>query len=98
MTCRACGKTDSKRVHGFFDDKVLCCGRDCLNSAAQHLKAELKRADLTYDELATGLKKHGFTETKASVANKLARATHTAHFFLLHWRRSDARMGTKCLN
>jgi hypothetical protein len=50
--------------------------------AARHLKAELKRADLTYDELAARLKKHGFTETKASIANKLARATLPAHFFL----------------
>jgi hypothetical protein len=50
--------------------------------AARHLKAELKRADLTYDELATRLKKHGFKETKASIANKLARATLPAHFFL----------------
>jgi virulence-associated protein VapD len=50
--------------------------------AARHLKAELKRADMTYDDLADKLKKHGFKETKASIANKLARATLTAHFFL----------------
>jgi virulence-associated protein VapD len=50
--------------------------------AARHLKAELKRADLTYDDLADRLKKHGFDETKASIANKLARATMSAHFFL----------------
>ena len=50
--------------------------------AARHLKAELKRADLTYEELAERLKKHGFAETKASIANKLARATVSAHLFL----------------
>lgn len=50
--------------------------------AARHIKAELKRADLTYEELAQRLKKHGFKETKASIANKLARATLPAHFFL----------------
>jgi hypothetical protein len=50
--------------------------------AARHIKAELKRADLTYDDLAERLKKHGFKETKASIANKLARATLPAHFFL----------------
>jgi hypothetical protein len=50
--------------------------------ASRHLKAELKRADLTYDELAERLKKHGFKETKASIANKLARSTLTAAFFL----------------
>ena len=50
--------------------------------AARHLKAELKRAEVTYEELATRLEKHGFKETKASIANKLARATMSAHFFL----------------
>lgn len=50
--------------------------------AARHLKAELKRADVTYEALAERLKLHGFEETKASIANKLARATMTAHFFL----------------
>ncbi|REF89353.1 hypothetical protein DES32_0574 [Methylovirgula ligni] len=50
--------------------------------AARHLKAELKRADVTYEELAERLKKQGFSETKASIANKLARATVPAAFFL----------------
>ena len=50
--------------------------------AARHLKAELKRAEVTYEELAKRLEAHGFKETKASIANKLARATMSAHFFL----------------
>ncbi len=51
--------------------------------ASRHLKAELKRADLTYEDLAEKLKKHGFKdESKASIANKLARGTFTATFFL----------------
>jgi hypothetical protein len=50
--------------------------------ATRHLKAELKRADLTYDDLAEGPKKHGFKETKASIANKLAGATVPASLFL----------------
>ncbi len=50
--------------------------------AARHLKAELKRADVTYEELAERLMEHGFTESKASIANKLARATVSAHLFL----------------
>jgi hypothetical protein len=50
--------------------------------AARHLKAEMKRADVTYEELAERLKEHGFDETKASIANKLARATVPASFFL----------------
>jgi hypothetical protein len=49
---------------------------------ARHLKAELKRADVTYDALAERLREHGFAETKASIANKLSRATMSAHFFL----------------
>jgi hypothetical protein len=56
--------------------------REWAERAARHLKAELKRTDLTYEELAARLKKHGFSETKASIANKLARATMSAHFFL----------------
>lgn len=62
--------------------------------AARHLKAELKRADVTYDELATRLKKHGFKETKASIANKLARATVPAAFFLA----SLAAIGAQVVN
>jgi hypothetical protein len=49
---------------------------------ARHLKAELKRADMTYETLALKLRKHGFNETKASISNKLSRATLPAHFFL----------------
>ena len=47
-------------------------------SAARNLKAELKRADLTYEELAAK-QKHGFKESKASIANKLSRATKSAY-------------------
>jgi 3-mercaptopyruvate sulfurtransferase SseA len=50
--------------------------------AARFLKAELKRAEVTYEELAERLEKHGMDETKASVANKLSRGTFAATFFL----------------
>ena len=56
--------------------------REWAERAARHIKAELKRAEMTYDDLADKLKKHGFEETKASIASKLARATMSAHFFL----------------
>jgi hypothetical protein len=46
------------------------------------LKAEIKRANITYEELATRLKPHGVTENAASIANKLARGTFAAAFFL----------------
>ncbi len=50
--------------------------------ARRFLKAELKRADVTYEELAKRLKKHGLKETEASITNKLARGTFPATFFL----------------
>jgi hypothetical protein len=46
------------------------------------LKAEIKRADVTYEELAERLKAHGVQENAASIANKLARGTFAATFFL----------------
>jgi len=46
------------------------------------LKAEIKRADVTYEELAERLKVHGIEENAASIANKLARGTFAATFFL----------------
>jgi len=51
--------------------------------ASRYLKAELKRAGITYDGLANLLKKQGFRdETKASVSSKLARGRFTETFFL----------------
>jgi hypothetical protein len=50
--------------------------------AARFLKGELKKADMTYEDLAKRLKKHGLTETKISIASKLSRGTFAATFFL----------------
>jgi hypothetical protein len=50
--------------------------------AARFLKAELKRANLTYDELAALMKKHGVTETRNSITAKLKRGTFPATFFI----------------
>jgi Domain of unknown function (DUF6471) len=50
--------------------------------AKRYLKAELKKADVSYQELAARLKKHGLEETEASIANKLSRGTFAATFFL----------------
>jgi hypothetical protein len=50
--------------------------------AKRFLKAELKRADVNYRELAERLKKHGHDETESSVANKLSRGTFPATFML----------------
>jgi hypothetical protein len=46
------------------------------------VKAELKRADVTYEELARRLRAMGYEETKVSVANKLSRGTFPATFFV----------------
>ena len=51
-------------------------------NARAFLKAELRKAEVTYAELAKRLKKHGLTETEASITNKLARGTFSATFFL----------------
>ncbi len=50
--------------------------------ASAFLKAELKKADVTYVELAKRLKKHGFSESEASITMKLKRGTFAATFFL----------------
>ena len=50
--------------------------------ASAFLKAEMKKAEVTYVELAKRLKKHGFKETEASITNKLKRGTFAATFML----------------
>lgn len=50
--------------------------------AKRYLKAELKRADVTYAGLAVKLNDKGWTESQASVASKLSRGAFTATFFL----------------
>ena len=51
--------------------------------ASRFLKAELKRANVTYDELASRLKKHGLPhETEDSIKAKLKRGTFAATFML----------------
>jgi hypothetical protein len=51
--------------------------------ASRFLKAELKRANVTYEELAKRLKKHGLSsETQDSIKAKLKRGTFAATFLL----------------
>jgi hypothetical protein len=50
--------------------------------ASRFIKAELKRADIGYKELAARLNLHGFEETETSITGKLARGTFAASFFL----------------
>jgi hypothetical protein len=50
---------------------------------SRFLKAELKRANVTYSELAERLKAHGLAgETEASIKAKLKRGTFAATFLL----------------
>ena len=50
--------------------------------AKRFIKAELKRADVTYEQLAERLNRAGFSETKASIANKISRGTFSGAFLL----------------
>ena len=50
--------------------------------AKRLIKAELKRANITYDELARRLTEIGMPETKASVSNKISRGAFPAGFLL----------------
>jgi hypothetical protein len=49
--------------------------------ASRFLKAELKRAGVTYKELAERLNRHGLEETETTITGKLARGTFAASFF-----------------
>lgn len=56
--------------------------REWAHRARRFLRAEIKRAEIGYAELAARLKEHGLEETEASIANKLSRGTFAATFFL----------------
>ena len=56
--------------------------KELAGKVARLLKAEMKRAGVTYGELAQRLGDHGFPETEASITSKLARGTFAATFLL----------------
>lgn len=56
--------------------------KELADRTARYLKAELKRAGVTYAELAKRLEAHGLKETESSIANKLSRGTIAATFLL----------------
>ncbi len=56
--------------------------KELAGKAARFLKAEMKRAGVTYGELAKRLEAHGLQETEASITSKLARGTFAATFML----------------
>mgnify|MGYP001598570432 CR=1 FL=1 len=61
---------------------IATAERELVERMKRFVKAELKRADVTYEELAAKLRERGFEETKISVANKLSRGTFPATFFI----------------
>ena len=56
--------------------------KELAGKASRFLKAEMKRADVTYAELARRLEKQGLQETEASITSKLAGGTFAATFML----------------
>lgn len=70
--------------------------RELVDKMKRFVKAELKRADVTYEELAAKLREAGLEETKVSVANKLSRGTFPATFFVAVMRaigRENVNLG-----
>ena len=56
--------------------------KELASKVARFVKAEMKRAGVTYAELAKRLEGHGLQETEASITSKLARGTFAATFLL----------------
>ncbi len=56
--------------------------KELADKIGRFIKAEMKRAGVTYAELAKRLETHGLKETEASIANKLSRGTIAATFLL----------------
>jgi hypothetical protein len=56
--------------------------RELIERTKRFIKAELKRADVTYEELAERLREHGLEETKGSIAAKISRGAFPATFFI----------------
>lgn len=64
--------------------------KEWADRTARYIKAQLKRHAMTYDDLAERLKPLGYNETRASIANKLARGTFPAPFLLASMAAIDA--------
>lgn len=57
-------------------------GRDWQTQAKQLIRAELKRRDLSYKDLAERMEAIGLKVNERTIANKIARGGFTAAFFL----------------
>ena len=56
--------------------------RELVERTKRFIKAELKRAGITYEELAERLRGHGLEETKGSIAAKISRGAFPATSFI----------------
>lgn len=56
--------------------------REYADKLRRFLKAELKRAEVSYKELAVRLTEHGLDETETGIASKMARGTFSATFLV----------------
>lgn len=67
--------------HARYGDAMVT-PKDWANTAKAVLKAELKRRNVGYRELAEKLSAMGTPETERNIANKISRGGFTAAFFL----------------
>lgn len=56
--------------------------KEWATKVSRFIKAELKRANVSYKELARRLNEHGLQETEDSITSKLGRGTFAVTFFL----------------
>jgi len=56
--------------------------KEWASRVSRFIKAELKRAGISYKELARRLNDHGLQETEDSITSKLGRGTFAVTFFL----------------
>jgi hypothetical protein len=56
--------------------------KEWAGKVSRFIKAELKRASVSYKELARRLNEHGLQETEDSITSKLGRGTFAVTFFL----------------
>jgi hypothetical protein len=65
-----------------IDDNRTRTTRDWQTQAKQIIRAELKRRDLSYKDLAQRMEAIGLKANERTIANKIARGGFTAAFFL----------------
>jgi hypothetical protein len=76
------GYANSSPLMRMVGVNITTAERELIERIRRFVKAELKRADVTYEELAAKLRDMGHDETKISVANKVNRGTFPATFFV----------------